>query len=112
MGATDCINSRLIAAAERYSVLRRLGPRFLAAFDFRSKRPNDPVLAATWTGGHSRVAKTNSPILPAAAVAQADLRNGPRTGGYTKQLVLATLRDRLRASNLRIPAAETANWAS
>jgi hypothetical protein len=36
----------LVTAAERYSVLRRFAPRFLAAFDFRSNTPNDPVLAA------------------------------------------------------------------
>ena len=36
----------LVTAAERYSVLRRFSPRFLAAFDFRSNTPNDPVLAA------------------------------------------------------------------
>ena len=35
-----------VTAAERYSVLRRFSPRFLAAFDFRSNTPNDPVLAA------------------------------------------------------------------
>ena len=32
----------LVTAAERYSVLRRFTPRFLAAFDFRSNTPNDP----------------------------------------------------------------------
>ena len=36
----------LVTAAERYSVLRRFSPRFLAAFDFRSNTPNDPLLAA------------------------------------------------------------------
>ena len=36
----------LVTAAERYSVLRRFAPRFLAAFDFGSNMPNDPVLAA------------------------------------------------------------------
>src|ERR1700749_1381650 len=36
----------LVTAAERYSVLRRFSPRFLAAFDFRSNTPDDPVLAA------------------------------------------------------------------
>ena len=63
----------LVTAAERYSVLRRFAPRFLAAFDFRSNTPNDPVLAAV--------------VVSAAAVAQADLREqrgGPealRNGG-------------------------------
>ena len=36
----------LVAAAERYGVLRRFSPRFLDAFRFRSNTPNDPVLAA------------------------------------------------------------------
>ena len=36
----------LVTAAERYAVLRRFSLRFLAAFDFRSNTPNDPVLAA------------------------------------------------------------------
>jgi hypothetical protein len=36
----------LVTATERYAVLRRFSPRFLAAFDFRSNTPNDPVLAA------------------------------------------------------------------
>ena len=36
----------LVTAAERYAVLRRFSPRFLATFDFRSNTPNDPVLAA------------------------------------------------------------------
>ena len=36
----------LVTAAERYAVLRRFSPRFLAAFDFRSNTHNDPVLAA------------------------------------------------------------------
>jgi hypothetical protein len=36
----------LVTAAERYAVLRRFSPRFLATFDFRSNTPNDPMLAA------------------------------------------------------------------
>jgi hypothetical protein len=36
----------LITAAERYSVLRRFSPRFLAAFRFESNVPHDRVLAA------------------------------------------------------------------
>ena len=39
----------LITAAERYSVLRRFSPRFLAAFRFQSRVPQDPVLAAVET---------------------------------------------------------------
>ena len=75
----------LVTAAERYSVLRRFSPRFLAAFDFRSNTPNDPVLAAIellrahGPRRHARVAQTAAVIVPAAAVAQADLRE--RRGG-------------------------------
>ena len=36
----------LITAAERYSVLRRRSPRFLAAFRFHSGTAHDPLLAA------------------------------------------------------------------
>lgn len=36
----------LVTAAERYSVLRRFSPRFLAAFRFELNVPQDPVLAA------------------------------------------------------------------
>ena len=36
----------LVTAAERYSVLRRFSPRFLAAFRFDSNVPHDQVLAA------------------------------------------------------------------
>ena len=36
----------LVTAAEKYTVLRRLTPRFLDAFRFQSSTPNDPVLAA------------------------------------------------------------------
>jgi hypothetical protein len=54
-----------VTAAERYSVLRRFSPHFLAAFDFRSNTPDDPVLAAV--------------VVSAAAMAQADLRE--RCGG-------------------------------
>jgi hypothetical protein len=36
----------LVTAAERYAVLRRFSPRFLAAFQFQSGTPHDPLLAA------------------------------------------------------------------
>jgi hypothetical protein len=36
----------LATVAERYAVLRRFIPRFLAAFEFRSSTPRDPLLAA------------------------------------------------------------------
>jgi len=36
----------LVTAAERYAVLRRFIPRFLAAFRFQSNLPDDPLLAA------------------------------------------------------------------
>ena len=36
----------LLTAAEKYSVLRRFSPRFLASFQFQSNVAQDPVLAA------------------------------------------------------------------
>ena len=81
----------LVTAAERYSVLRRFSPRFLAAFDFRSNTPNDPVLAAVELLGdgsrrHPRPAQTSAVVVPAAAMAQADLRERQRrTGVFTKR---------------------------
>ncbi len=36
----------LATVAERYAVLRRFSPRFLAAFRFQSSVPHDPLLAA------------------------------------------------------------------
>jgi len=64
----------LITAAERYSVMRRFIPRFLAAFQFQSIMPNDPVLAAKRAiegdgpHGKPRSAKERAIIVPAAEV--------------------------------------------
>jgi hypothetical protein len=44
----------LATVAERYAVLRRFVPRFLAAFEFRSNTPRDPLLAALAPPGHSK----------------------------------------------------------
>ena len=75
----------LVTAAERYSVLRRFSPRFLAAFDFRSNTPNDPVLAAVELlramdrdGTRALPKRPPSSFLP-PQMAQADLRE--RRGG-------------------------------
>jgi len=74
----------LVTAAERYSVLRRFSPRFLAAFRFESNVPQDPVLAA------GELLKTMD-------------RNGTRTRltvACTKSPCSFTLRDRLRGSDI------------
>ena len=64
----------LVTAAERYAVLRRFSPRFLAAFRFQSNVPNDPLLAAI--GGPERLpcpAQAATIGLPASQVASDDL---------------------------------------
>ena len=44
---TDVADVEILAtAAEKYAVLRRFSPRFLAAFRFQSNTPQDPLLAA------------------------------------------------------------------
>ena len=96
----------LVTAAERYSVLRRFSPRFLAAFDFRSSTPNDPVLAAVnllraldRDGTRVLPKRPPSSFLPPQwrrlifAIGAADRR-------LYETAVLATLRDRLRGSNI------------
>jgi len=96
----------LVTAAERYSVLRRFSPRFLAAFDFRSNTPNDPVLAAVdllraldRDGDRALPKRPPSSFLPPQwrrlifATGAADRR-------LYETAVLATLRDRLRGSNI------------
>lgn len=96
----------LVTAAERYSVLRRFSPRFLAAFDFRSNTPNDPVLAAVdllraldRDGTRALPKRPPSSFLPPQwrrlifASETADRR-------LYETAVLATLRDKLRGSNI------------
>lgn len=96
----------LVTAAERYAVLRRFTPRFLEAFQFRSNISDDPVLAAielikAINRDGSRTLPRRAPIsfLPPKwrrlifSKGQADRR-------LYEVAVMATLRDRLRGSNI------------
>jgi TnpA family transposase len=98
----------LVTAVERYAVLRRFSPRFLAAFDFRSNTPNDPVLAAvellraTDHDGTRVLPKQ----LPASFLPpqwrKLIFANGAADRRLYETAVLATLRERLRGSNVWI----------
>jgi TnpA family transposase len=96
----------LVTAAERYSVLRRFSPRFLAAFDFRSNTPNDPVLAAVeLLRAMDRDGTRALPKRPPSSFLPPQWRRLIfATGAADRRLyetaVLATLRDRLRGSNI------------
>jgi hypothetical protein len=96
----------LVTAAERYSVLRRFGPRFLAAFDFRSNPPNDPVLAALdLLRAMDRDGIRALPKRPPSSFLPPQWRrlifaNGAPDRRLYETAVLATLRDRLRGSNI------------
>jgi len=96
----------LVTAAERYSVLRRFSPRFLAAFDFRSNTPNDPVLAAIeLLRAMDRDGTRVLPKRPPASFLSPQWRklifaNGGPDRRLYETAVLATLRDRLRGSNI------------
>jgi hypothetical protein len=66
----------LVTAAERYSVLRRFSPRFLAAFRFESNVFGDPVLAAVEilkTMDRDGAAEAPAGVVPAGEMAQAYL---------------------------------------
>ena len=96
----------LVTAAERYSVLRRFSPRFLAAFDFRSNTPNDPVLAAVeLLRAMDRDGTRVLPKRPPSSFLPPQWRklifaNGAADRRLYETAVLATLRDRLRGSNI------------
>jgi hypothetical protein len=96
----------LVAAAERYSVLRRFSPRFLAAFDFRSNTPNDPVLAAVeLLRAMDRDGTRMLPNRPPSSFLPPQWRklifaNGAADRRLYETAVLATLRERLRGSNV------------
>ena len=96
----------LVTAAEHYSVLRRFAPRFLAAFDFRSNTPNDPVLAAVdllraMDRDGTRVLPKRSPssFLP-PQWRRLIFANGAADRRLYETAVLATLREKLRGSNI------------
>ncbi|MBS3025566.1 MULTISPECIES: Tn3 family transposase [Acidiphilium] len=96
----------LVTAAERYTVLRRFSPRFLAAFDFRSNMPNDPVLAAIeLLRALNRGAIRSLPKRPPSTFLPPQWRKLIFAGGTADRrlyetAVLAVLRDKLRGSNI------------
>src|ERR1700722_18627827 len=96
----------LVTAVERYSVLRRFSPRFLAAFDFQSNTPNDPVLAAiellrTMDRDGTRVLPKRPPssFLP-PQWRKLIFANNVADRRLDETAVLATLREKLRGSNI------------
>src|SRR5215470_474829 len=96
----------LITAAERYSVLRRFSPRFLTAFQFQSNVPHDPVLAAIeMLKALDRTGARNLPKrIPMSFLSPKWRKLIFATGTADRRLyetaVLATLRERLRGSNI------------
>jgi TnpA family transposase len=96
----------LVTAAERYSVLRRFIPRFLATFDFRASTPQDPVLAAVeLLKAMNRDGTRSLPKRPPSAFLRPRWRklifaNNVADRRLYETAVLATLRDRLKGSNI------------
>jgi len=96
----------LVTSAERYSVLRRFSPRFLAAFRFQSSMPQDPVLAAVEIlKAMDRDGARALPKRPPASFLPPKWRKLIfATGAANRRLyetaVLAILRDRLRGSDI------------
>jgi TnpA family transposase len=96
----------LVTAAERYSVLRRFSPRFLTAFRFESNVPHDPVLVAIEVlKAMDRDGARALPKRPPASFLPAKWRklifaNGAADRRLYETAVLATLRDRLRGSDI------------
>lgn len=93
----------LVTAAEKYSVLRRFSPRFLEAFRFQSNAPNDPVLAAVellrTTDARVFVKRPPASFLP-AKWRKLIFASGAADRRLYETAVLATLRDRLRGSDI------------
>jgi TnpA family transposase len=96
----------LITAAERYSVLRRFSPRFLDAFHFQSSTPGDPVLAAIeLLKAMDRDGTRTLPKRPPASFLPPRWRrlifaSGAADRRLYETAVLATLRERLKGSNI------------
>jgi TnpA family transposase len=96
----------LVIAAERYSVLRRFSPRFLVAFRFESNVPQDPVLAAIDVlTAMDRDGARALPRRPPASFLPTKWRklifaNGAPNRRLYELAVLATLRERLRGSDI------------
>jgi TnpA family transposase len=98
----------LVTAAERYTVLRRFSPRFLDAFHFQSSTPQDPVLAAIeLLKATDRDGTRTLPKRPPASFLPPKWRklifaSGAADRRLYETAVLATLRDRLKGSNIWI----------
>ena len=96
----------LVTAAERYSVLRRFSRRFLDAFHFQSSTPGDPVLAAIeLLKAMDRDGTRILPKRPPASFLPPRWRklifaSGAADRRLYETAVLATLRDRLKGSNI------------
>ena len=96
----------LVTAAERYSVLRRFSPRFLAAFRFQSSTPEDAVLAAIeLLKAMDRDGTRALPKRPPASFLPPKWRklifaSGAADRRLYETAVLATLRDRLKGSHI------------
>src|SRR5262249_38527412 len=92
--------------AERYSVLPRFRPRFLTAFQFQSNVPDDPVLAAIeMLKALDRTGARNlAKRIPMSFLSPKWRKLIFATGTADRRLyetaVLATLRERLRGSNI------------
>lgn len=96
----------LVTASERYTVLRRFSPRFLAAFDFRSNMPNDPILVAIeLLRALNRGTIRSLPKRPPSTFLPPQWRklifaSGTADRRLYETAVLAMLRDKLRGSNI------------
>jgi hypothetical protein len=96
----------LVTAAERYSVLRRFSPRFLATFRFKSNVTPDPVLTAIEVlkamdrdGARALPKRLAASFLP-AKWRELIFANGTADRRLYEIAVLATLRERLRGSDI------------
>ena len=96
----------LATAAEKYAVLRRFSPRFLAAFRFQSNVPHDPLLAAISllkaadeSGARSLPKRLPSAFLPPKWRRMIFAGPVPDRRLY-EVAVLATLRERLRGAGV------------
>jgi TnpA family transposase len=96
----------LLTAAEKYSVLRRFSPRFLASFQFESNVAQDPVLAAIETikAADQAGAKTFAKRPPASFLSpkwrKLIFASGPAERRLYETAVLAALRERLRGADI------------
>ena len=96
----------LLTAAEKYSVLRRFSPRFLASFQFQSNVAQDPVLAAIEVikAADQAGAKTFAKRPPASFLSpkwrKLIFATGPAERRLYETAVLATLRERLRGADI------------